>query len=282
MMKTVKEALKYWKQLKEQEKSFPNAHIYTNIKNQKVDMEELAKTNPYLFDMFTRIFSGVEKPETVQTWKNYKQAYEELESQGLLQFKNIRNKIMKEKMDSFFAKVDSNCLVPLNELEDVITEKKHKGQIDIQVDFNEYIHLIEKYYDFDYRDFFQKFKQEKLDYKSILGLSKEEFDKHYAMSPIQSFVATKIAILSDKYDEVNGMPYVDFWHHLLDHDFAEVVNGAVMYLFSDYEVEEFNVEEIQVPGILFQKFRKVLFKEIAQLPFYKGKEPEEIEFHICW
>lgn len=82
-----KEALKNWKAQLEQQKKFPNAHIYTNIKNQGVDMKELATKNPYLYEMFTRIFSGVETPETVQLWKNYKQAYEELEAQGLFKIK---------------------------------------------------------------------------------------------------------------------------------------------------------------------------------------------------
>lgn len=282
MMKTAKEALKYWEQLKEQEKRFPQAHIYTNIKNQGVDMQELAKTNPYLFEMFTRIFSGVETPETVQTWNYYKQAYEELEAQGLMKFKNLRDKVMNEKMNSFVKKVDGPCLIPLSELEEVVTEKKRKGEVSIQLEFNDYMDLIEKYYGFDHRDFFQKHGKEKVDYATMLGLTKKEYKEYSNVSPSKNLIAAKMCVLHDKYEEVNGMPYVDFWHHLMDHDFAEVSNGSVMTLWADYEPEDFEDEEIEVPAVLFEKFRKVLFKEVTQYPYYQGEEPEEIEFHIWW
>lgn len=282
MMKNANEALKYWEQMKEQEKRFPQAHIYTNIKNQGVDMEELAKTNPYLFEMFTRIFSGVETPEVVQTWKNYKQAYEELMAQGLLKFKNLRDKVMKEKINSFIKKVDGPFLIPLNELEEVITEKKRKGEVSIQLEFNDYMDLIEKYYGFNHRDFFQKHGKEKVDYATMLGLTKKEYKEYSNVSPSKNLIAAKMSVLYDKYEEVNGMPYVDFWHHLMDNDFAEVSNGSIMTLWAEYEQEDFEDEDIEVPAVLFEKFRKVIFKEVAQYPYYKGEEPEEIEFHIWW
>lgn len=282
-----KEALKNWKAQLEQQKKFPNAHIYTNIKNQGVDMKELATKNPYLYEMFTRIFSGVETPETVQLWKNYKQAYEELEAQGLFKIKNVREKVMEKKINEFIEKVNGHNLVPLEELEEVVTEKKRKGEVSIQVEFNDYIHLLEKHYGINYRDFFGKFGKESVDYAKLLGMTKSEYDKYCRTKPSEDVNAAKVCVITGKYQEVNGMPYVDYWHHLLDSDFAEISNGSVTTMWNEPEYEEENAEDFESDGVvvskeLFLNLRKMIFKEIAQYPYYKGEIPEEIEFHIWW
>lgn len=276
------QAIEYWGKMQEQEKMFPQAHIYTNIKNQGVDMKNLAETKPYLFEMFTRIFSGVETPEEVHAWKNYQQAYNELESQGLLKFSGNREAVMQEKIDEFVKKVDGPYLVPLTELEEVITEKKRKGQVSVQVDFNDYMDLLEKYYGFEHRDFFQKFGKENLDYKKILGLSEEEFTKAYNLSPYEDIVATKISILDSFYNESQGMPYVDFWHYLMDNDFMEVSNGSVQTMWIDSEAEDEEDDGIVIPAIVFDKMREMIFKEISQYSYYENQKPSEIEFYISW
>ena len=83
------------------------------------------------------------------------------------------------------------------------------------------------------------------------------------------------------------MPYVDFWHHLLDYDFAEVSNGSVITMWFEEEDEDEDDEgddEIKNNDVnaLFHNMRKVMFKEISQHPYYGGEQPEEIEFHIWW
>lgn len=281
-MKTPQESKKYWKKMQEQEKNFPNAHIYVNIKNMGVDMEKMTKTNPYLFDVFTRIFSGVSTPENIQLWKNYEQAYKDLESQGFFKFKNVLAKAMQCKIEEFVKKVDGPYLVPLVELEDVITEKKKKGEVSIQVEFNDYMELLEKYYEFDHRDFFNKFNSNKPDFAKLLELTPQEYASHYNMSPAQDLMATKIIILHDKYESINDMPSVDFWSHLLDHDFAEVSNGSIKRMWSHYEEKDQKLDGIKVSAIVFEKIRELMFKEIAQYPHHTIQDVDEIDFYIYW
>lgn len=282
LMRNAKETQKYWKEMQVQEKQFPHAHIYTNIRNMGVNMDEMSQKNPYLFEMFTRIFSGIGTSETIQTWKNYEQAYKELFDAGLLNFRSLRNQIMKKKIDEFVSKVNGTYLIPLSELEKVITEEKRKGEISLQVDFNDFLDLLEKYYEIEHRDFFQRFGKDKPDYASLLNLTKEEYKKHSNFSPSQDLIATKIVVLQDKYETVNGMPYVDFWHHWMDNDFAEVSNGSIEYLWADTKETDVVEEGIKIPAILYQKMREVMFKEISQHPYYQGKKPDEIKFYIYW
>lgn len=278
------QAVDYWGKMQEQEKMFPQAHIYTNIKNQGVDMEKLAQTNPYLFQMFTRIFSGVETPETVQTWKNYQQAYNELQAQGLLNFSSKREEVIQAKIDEFVKKVDGPCLVPVEELEEVITEKKRKGVVSVQVDFNDYMDLLENYYDFNHRDFFKKFENAVLDYEKLFNLTPEQMKYHSNLAPSQDLLSAKMSVLYDLREQYEGMPYADFWHYLMDHDFMDVSNGSVQTLWFDNEAEDEDEEDdgIVIPSILFAKMREVMFKEISQYSYYKNEKPSEMEFYISW
>lgn len=285
-MKNTVEALKYWKKMQEQEKIVPQAHIYTNIRNQGVNMEDLAQKSPFLFDMFTRIFSGVETEENIKLWNNYKKAYEELEKSGALNIKSVRDEKMQNLIDDFIKKVEGENRIPLNELEEVITEKKRKGNVSIQVEFNDYMDLIEKHYDFQHRDFFKKHGKDNSEIIKVLGLTKNEYNKYANIRPADNLISAKICVLTSIHDEINGMPYVDFWHHLLDRDFAEISNGSVttMWIDDEYDEDEDDEDEIKVKDVntLFHNMRKVIFKEISQYPYYNGEQPEEIEFHIWW
>lgn len=276
------QAKEYWEKMQQQEAMFPNAHIYTNIKNQGVDMGQMAENNPYLFQMFTSIFSGVETPQNVQTWKNYHQAYVELEAQGLLKFSNSREKVMQEKIDEFVKKVDGPCLVPKEQLEEVITEKKRKGVVSIQVDFDDYMTLLENHYKFEHRDFFARFGKKTNNEAALLGLTKEEYEKHSKFSPAQDVIAAKMSVLYNLHQENEGMPYADFWNYLTDHDFMDVSNGSVNTMWLDHETEDDEDDGIVIPAIVFDKMRQLMFKEIAQYSYYENKQPQEIEFYISW
>lgn len=276
------QAKEYWEKMQQQEAMFPNAHIYTNIKNQGVDMEKMAENNPYLFQMFMSIFSGVETSQNVQTWKNYHQAYVELEAQGLLKFSNSREKVMQEKIDEFVKKVDGPCLVPKEQLEEVITEKKRKGVVSIQVDFDDYMTLLENHYKFEHRDFFGRFGKKTNNEAALLGLTKEEYEKHSKFSPAQDVIAAKMSVLYSLHQENEGMPYADFWNYLTDHDFMDVSNGSVNTMWLEHETEDDEDDGIVIPAIVFDKMRQLMFKEIAQYSYYENQQPNEIEFYISW
>lgn len=284
-MQSAKEIQDYLKWFEESKVKFPNAHIVQTVKKLNVDMNKLAKENSYLFTMFTRIFSGEATPQTLQLWANYQQAYKELKDNGYLNVRGNRKQQMETMVNDFKSKVDGPFLVPLSEIEDLVTEKKKRGVVSIQVEFNEYMDLLEKYYDFEHRDFFGSFKNRYQVSGKDIGISEEEFKKAWEMAPADNINAVKISIFNDINNQKNGFPYVDCWHHLLEHEFAEISNGSVAYLYNedeDFSSKECYDENVKFDPNIFKYFRQLIFKEISQLPFYKGNDVEEIEFHIWW
>lgn len=278
------EAIKAFKAITEQEKRFPDAHIYTNIKKFGVDLNSLAQNNPYLFQTFTQVFSGEATEETIILWDMIQKAYKELTEKGLLVFKNVRDDIMNKKMSELNAKVNGPNLVPLEKIVELLTEKKRKGVISVQVDFVEFMDLLEKYYEFQHRDFFSRFGVQQVDFAKMLGLTNNEYKKLCTMKVSKDLNAAKICVLTKMYENINGMPYVDFWHYLLDRDFCGISNGTVtnMYNYEEEDNKDFEKDGIMISGNLFKNMRKMIFKEIAQCPQYQGKMPNDIEFRICW
>lgn len=281
-------------QQKTQQKTQPQAHIYTNIKKLGVDLEKLARTNPYLYTTFTRIFSGIATPQTLTLWDNLQKAYKELEEQGMLNFENVRETIMRKKMVDFSKKVNGPCLIPLDELLEVVTEKKRKKVVSIEVDFNDYMDLLEKHYKFQHRDFFQRFGKEPINFAKILGMTKKEYKEYSKLNANENYNAAKLSVITQVYNNMNEMPYADFWHYLMDNEFMEVSNGCIMSMYSEAEDDEHEDSKtqdyryiVEKDGViathyLFNDMRQVIFKEMSQHPSFKGETPEEINFYIGW
>lgn len=280
-MKDIKNSVKHWQDL-QKTFHFTTGYLHENIKIMELDMEDMARTQPYLFECFVSIFSGKANDESYQLWENYKKAYQELHEKSLLNFKNTKDDFIKKTIDEFIQKANGPHLLTLDDLEDVITEKKHKKQTTVQVEFNQYMDLIEEAYDFDYRNFFSKFSENKMDFSRLLKITTEDYHKYSRISPVEHLISAKICIITEHYDFVNSMPYVDFWHHLLDHDFSEVQNGSIQYMSSDFKAQDIKNKGTVVPAIVFNTFRQIVFKEISQLPYYKEKSFDQIEFYIYW
>ena len=136
--------------------------------------------------------------------------------------------------------------------------------------------LLEKYYDFDSRCFYKtegSFDREMR--ASMLNISLDEYNNYCRVYPYESILATKVCILSRFDQEINGQPYMDFWHHLLDYDFCEISNGSSAYLSNTSMKNIKFKDEINL-------IRKLIFKEVSQLPFYNGKIPDKIQCSLSW
>lgn len=276
------EAKRYWAAMEEKRKITPNASIYLSIKSQDVDMQYMAEKQPYLFSVFIRLFKVRETLENIKVWNNYKQAYHELEEQGLFNFSVNSQILMQEKIDNFVKKVDGICLVPLEKIEDTITETKYKDNITIDVYFEDYIALLENYYNFDHRDFFGYNEIQSINYAKTLGITEEEYNKHSNLSVSQNLLTAKIAVLKDMHKELTEMPCVSFWNHLMENEFRDIANDSVNPLYRNSEIIDKEIDGIMVSGIVFDKIRKLIFKEIIQHSYYENNQSSKIDFFISW
>lgn len=95
-------------------------------------------------------------------------------------------------------------------------------------DYHQVIHYVEEKHGFNARDYAGKF-------------GKKDFDAN--------------------------VPYLDFWHWLLDHDFVDMYNGSYQYLL----VKEHLEDEETPPWV----------KEILQ-KIYDEFQEDDMEFWVAW
>lgn len=166
-------------------------------------------------------------------------------------------------------------MVSKNALEDTMTLKKKKKEVSVHFDYHEVLDLIEEAYDVDVRGFFNHLKYETI--KEIVAkyFPIENYHTILRTSPINSLEANYLSIVSD---------HIDFWHYMLDYDFAEISNGSISSMWKPEEEETIQLENIINTKEEFKKYisnqiKKVFFKELSQL---KEVDSDEIEFLIEW
>lgn len=173
-------------------------------------------------------------------------------------------------------KLAKPCLIPLEELKEIVVEKTYKGKKTIQYQYNNLMGLIEKYYDFQSRGF--------VNHERVLYLQKlPQMQKNYEMNHKMLF-SNKMKKAQEKFASIwlyNSIGYIDFWHSLLDSDFKDVQNDSSVFLScNDEDFIEYQ-EEADVTSHIFQVIRQIIFKEIMQLGYFQ-KMPQEIECYIYW
>jgi len=73
--------------------------------------------------------------------------------------------------------------------------------------------------------------------------------------------------------EANGeRPYLDFWHWLLEHDFAEMHNGSFQYLWSS------SLEDPETP-----EWVRTILKDIFEtVKGHPACDKDGINFYVSW
>lgn len=114
---------------------------------------------------------------------------------------------------------------------------------------------------------------------NFLGCSKEEFDTACRVSPFKSVLAAKLRLISE-INEDEEWAYFDFWHKLMDGDFAEISNGCTASLCfnkaTSVQITKHDTDE------LVAAYTSIFFKEAAQFDFFNNEEIDSIEFEISW
>lgn len=211
----------------------------------------------------------------------YEMAYNELEAQ---------NKLVKFDMpdpqtiiDDFINKVNGPCLIPKERLESILEEKKKRGVISYSFEFCPFARMIDEYYGIQYRNFFNKCRFDVMGnsemFTNFLGCSKEEFDTACRVSPFKSVLAAKLRLISE-INKDEEWAYFDFWHKLMDGDFAEISNGCTASLcFNKATSDQITKHDTDE---LVAAYTSIFFKEAAQFDFFNNEEIDSIEFEISW
>ena len=111
------------------------------------------------------------------------------------------------------------------------------------------------------------------------GCSKEEFDTACRVSPFKSVLAAKLRLISE-INEDEEWAYFDFWHKLMDGDFAEISNGCTASLcFNKATSDQITKHDTDE---LVAAYTSIFFKEAAQFDFFNNEEIDSIEFEISW
>lgn len=211
----------------------------------------------------------------------FETAYNELEAQ---------NKLVKFEMpdpqtiiDDFINKVNGPCLIPKEQLENILEEKKKRGVTSYSFEFCPFARMIDQYYGIQYRNFFDKCRfyimanSEML--TNFLGCTIQEFDDACRQSPFKSVLAAKLRLISEINEDEESL-YFDIWHKLLDADFAEISNGSTASLYFNEATSEHITKNDT--GELVAAYTSIFFKEAAQFEFFNNEEIDSIEFEISW
>lgn len=171
------------------------------------------------------------------------------------------------------------------------TTKKGKTTNKLKFDYHEIIYAIEKEYNFKCRDVYSILvPQNKLMKEyicKIFNITDEDYEIGYRAKPKENRVAGLITVYSIIFfqsDIEKIVPYCDYWHYLLEHDFGDLCRGGDNY---------FNIiaydDELKEPPI-FAKFRDIIVFECLGLRTNEEKEQymrtpgneESIIFEVDW
>lgn len=260
-----------WLQIRQQIARFPQCHLAAHIKNHpQYDMEQMSAQDPILFNKFTQIFSGKDDGTLEQLWKNYEQAYFELKASGYYEENN--ESLLNARVNSLKEKYEGPNLIPLSELEDIVTIKIHKKVTTIEFDYAQFSDLIDTYYKIDSRGFFSDLK-----YPSF----EKVFPNEPKSSPLYHVASAKHALMIEAGS--TKVPAVDFWNYMLDNEFSDVSEDPRQTLYANGEEHSWHkTSDNHFAQQVYSLIRKIFFKEAAQLPQFNGKMPEELEMYVSW
>lgn len=211
----------------------------------------------------------------------YEMAYNELEAQNkLVQFEMPDP---QKIIDDFISKVNGPCLIPKDQLESILEEKKKRGVISYSFEFCPFARMIDEYYGINYRNFFHKCRFDVMKNSEMLinflGCSKEEFHAACQESPFKSVLAAKLRLISEINEDAEWAHF-DFWHKLMDGDFAEISNGCTASLVYNKATSELITKHDT--DELVAAYTSIFFKEAAQFDFFNNEEIYAIDFQISW
>lgn len=254
----------------------PNAPLFANLKALDIEPTTLAVEDPLLLQYAMGLFNTDLDPKKIKIWKYINKAYSRLKEKKLLEVPTLAPSIIDEMTKELVTIANGPTRIPREELEQCLIVLERRGVRSYQFNFFALTHLIERYYGINVRDFFDcqgwsgRYVQEKL------HCSDAEYLQWREEATVKAY---EIHILEDAYEAVNAMPYLDFWHYLLDYDFINVINGSVETLWRE---EQSDADESGLfDKTVVKTIRQLYFKEIGKLSIFE-KPPESIACWMAW
>lgn len=262
----------------------PNCWLAKNIEEFQLDYKSVPAQ---LMESFYFNFSEKPKDYTLTFWEQTHKAYSELSAKGLFK---IQAKNHKAAVESFKKEIETSPRkINQDEIDDLCTVKIRKGKKSIHFEYNDFMDLFDKAYGVDNRDFFGKFgaNQEKFKnelYKRFLDATDQEILKASSLSPKDSELSLRMTMITNHTLKQNI--YFDFWHKLIDRDFAEVSNSSMQSMYLSDGEEDFDYSEddkFNGEYELYSLIKQAIFKELKPSFEKNGINLEDsIDFYVCW
>ncbi len=271
--------------INKQIKQMPNCWLAKNIAEFQLDYKSVPVQ---LMESFYFNFSEEPKEYTLEYWNNMKNAHKELSDKGLFDIEGIN---YKKLINAFKNEATaSECKIKQSYIDDICTVKTNKGKTSIHFEYNDFMDLFDEAYGLDNRDFFGKFSSNRAKFenelhKRFLCVSETEIEEASKLAPKESLLALKMSIIT-KYTLDRNI-YFDFWHKLIECDFAEVSNGSMQTMFlTEDDIEDFDSsEEDKFDGEyeLYSLIKRAIFKELKASFEKNGLKQEDcIDFYVWW
>lgn len=269
----------YYQRFEDIIKNHPQCHLAQNVQVfNHLDFKMMSEKDPLLFQAFTRGMTDKPSEENKAYFEHYMKAYQEIKKEGL--FKNKKKTYLVDAVKALKEKVDGDFLIPTQDIIGIVTEKKKRGIVSLQFDYHAFIDLIEKYYQIQTRGFFDSLEEEVKHglYHRYVTTDPKELKLILKSKVSDNYKAGKVSIIHEYLNE--AVPYVDFWHDLLDKDFCEISNGSIASIYR-HEDDAIEYSKMTLEEQVCSLIREIIFKEASTLPFYT-EQPEDIEFEIYW
>lgn len=195
---------------------------------------------------------------------------------GKYPVKELGERFVRHSLDEA-AKIEKYILTldlskPRCDLSDDLIETKRKGKVSYSYDYCPVVEKIESVYGFKMRGVYDEILHGREFQSGVLkelGFTQEQIDIGRMISPAQDNDVARLYAMFSAYDD-DLVPYLDFWHHLLDTDFVELRRGGVNYM-------SVNSSENEHP--IFKKFREILVLECDKAV---DEYREFVNFDIDW
>lgn len=244
---------------------------YKNIDFKKMFMEDI-----HLFIFFFKNFSTTSDYDTETFWHLHNQAYTQLKKDGIIDINLHEDKI------NFIKQFEINCelpaFIPVHKLEKAIYKK---DSLNIFFNYSHITRIIEKYYEIQMNCFFSPLESFKI--KDIFSNYFPDYEEFMKVSPINSLEANYLSIISDMVKA--QIPYINFWHDLIENDFKYMSNGSTSDMHKPINVKTNNLNILLDKKFHFYKcyvakIKSIFFKELSQ--FEQIQSANKIKFITSW
>lgn len=179
----------------------------------------------------------------------------------------------KQKLNDLLNLDISKPIISKSIKNQTICFQEKKNSKSLVFDYHEITHEIEKAYSFNTRGFFNTHPRVSVHFYKKLGFSKTEIQESLKKDLGKTNYETDDICFFELLNHVQTpdlIPYIDFWHFLIDHDFENASQNSICNF-------SLNSDENDTP--LFKKMREIYKIECQN---YLDKGQDHIKMYLDW